>query len=350
MNNKVKLIFSCISIISILFILSCSSQITKLAHSELDDGKYDSEFPYKDASKELEQITESIKMIHSMAFYKSYIFDAETALTINDSRFQHPEDYANTEVLFHETFAGTATIVYSNSGKIALLTCAHVLNFPDTSITYYSDFLGKRTDIIRSVSIKTKQTNYLPELESQPEFNVLVKNETLDLALLGKSLKLSEATRLSPFPYPWGNSKNLSWGSFVYLFGYPLNNKMITKGIVSLPNKRDNMSFWVDANINKGFSGGLVLAIKDGIPNFELVGIVKSGSGQTDYNLRPSLGEQAPVINSKVPYTGNIYVNKKVSMRYGIAKVISIEAIGIFLKKNKIKLEKMGYIFDYFFK
>lgn len=92
------------------------------------------------------------------------------------------------------------------------------------------------------------------------------------------------------------------------------------------------------------------MAIKDGIPNFELVGIVKSGSGQTDYYLKPALGEQAPVINGKVPYTGNLYVNKKISMRYGIAKVISIEAIGTFLKKNKIKLEKMGYIFDYFFK
>ncbi|GBD89396.1 hypothetical protein BMS3Abin04_00101 [bacterium BMS3Abin04] len=350
MTSKVKFIFSCVLIMSFFLIQACSTSILQTAHPELNDGKYDSEFPYRDASKELKNITETIRMVHSMAFYKSYVFDKKTRLTKDDERFKHFNDYANSEVLFHKTFAGTATIIYSNSGKVALLTCAHILDFPDTSISYFSDILGFETNIISGVSIKSKQVNYLPELDSQPEFDTLVTDKKLDLALLGKDLDLSEAIRLKPFQYPLGKSDNLRWGSFVYLFGYPLNNKMITKGIVSLPKKSDNVSFWVDANINKGFSGGLVLAIKDGIPNFELVGIVKSAPGKTDYYLKPETAEQFPLVNNKIPYTGNIYIDENLSIRYGITKVISIESILKFLKKNKLKLKDMGYIFNYFFK
>lgn len=351
MINKVKFVFSCAVILSFFLVQSCSTSISQMAHPELSDGKYDSEFPYRDASKELEGITETIRMIHSMAFYKSYIFDRKIRLTKDEKRFKHLKNYANSEVLFHKTYAGTATIIYSNGGKVALLTCAHVLDFPDTVISYFTDILGFKTDIISEVSIKSKQTNYLPELDGQPEFDTLITDKKSDLALLGKEFELSESTRLKPFHYPLGKFDNLQWGSFVYLFGYPLNNKMITKGIVSLPDdKSNNTSFWVDANINKGFSGGLVLAIKDGIPNFELVGIVKSGPGKTDYFLKPESAQQSMLVNDKVPYTGKIYIDENLSLRYGIAKVISVESISNFLNKNEQRLENSGYIFDYFFK
>ncbi|MCK9203995.1 MAG: hypothetical protein M0P58_06080 [Bacteroidales bacterium] len=39
--------------------------------------------------------------------------------------------------------------------------------------------------------------------------------------------------------------------------------------------------------LNKGFNGGTILAVRDGIPNFELVGLVKSISTKREYVLCP---------------------------------------------------------------
>ena len=348
MTSKLKITFLCVFVISIFLNLSCSSSIRKITLPELEDGKYDSEFPYQNASEELEEITETIRMIHSMAFYTSYSFDREIKLTKNDSRLNNPKDYANSEIAFHQTSAGTATIIYSNNGKVALLTCAHILDFPDTAISYYFDVLGQKTNLISGISIKTRQTNYIPELSGQPEFNTLATDKNLDLTLLGKDIDRVDALRLRPFKYPLGKSEELSWGTFVYLFGYPLNNRMITKGIVS-PNDKDNSNFLVDASINKGFSGGVVLAIKDGIPNFELVGIVKSGTGKKEYYLKPATSKRFPLVNNKIPYSDNVYVDENLNLRYGITKVISTESILEFLDNNESQLEDLGYISNYFF-
>ena len=66
-----------------------------------------------------------------------------------------------------------------------------------------------------------------------------------------------------------------------------MGHKMITRGIVS--NTRDDKSdsFLIDALFNRGFSGGIILAIRDGVPNFELVGMAKSVSAKNEYLLTP---------------------------------------------------------------
>ncbi len=350
MSGKLNLISKCILLLTVIINFACSSSITHMVLPELNDGKYDSEFPYKNASQELESISNTIRMIHGMTFYKSYTFDRKTKLVKNELRFKNLTDYANSETLFHETYGGTATIIYSGSGKAVFLTCAHILDFPDTLIFYYYDSIGQKTNYISGIAIKTKQTNYLPELHSQNELKILAFDRNSDLAILGGDFKAMETLQLKTFKYPLGNSNNLNWGTFVYLFGYPLNNKMVTKGIVSPPKNKTSTAFYVDANINKGFSGGLVLAIKDGIPNFELVGIVKSGAGTVDYYLKPPEGKKYPLVNSKIPYTDNIYVDKNLNLRYGITNVISIESVLKFLEQNKTKLEDEGYSIDHFFK
>ena len=45
--------------------------------------------------------------------------------------------------------------------------------------------------------------------------------------------------------------------------------------------------FLVDAVFNRGYSGGIVLAIRDGVPNFELVGLVKSVPAEYEYVMKP---------------------------------------------------------------
>ena len=68
--------------------------------------------------------------------------------------------------------------------------------------------------------------------------------------------------------------------------GFPMNYKMVSNAIVSSPNYDGKGGFLIDAVVNKGFSGGVVLAIKDGIPNFELVGIIRAVPEENEYLLR----------------------------------------------------------------
>jgi hypothetical protein len=66
----------------------------------------------------------------------------------------------------------------------------------------------------------------------------------------------------------------------------------------------------LDAVVNQDYSGGIVLAIKDGIPNFELVGIVQWVSKEDECYLGPVRRKNNQPYNSLVPYNGETYVIK----------------------------------------
>ena len=118
---------------------------------------------------------------------------------------------------------------------------------------------------------------------------------------------------------------------------------MITKAIVSSPNLDDNGSFLTDAVINRGFSGGIVLAIRDGVPNFELVGMVQRVPKEDEDFIKPKSLKNDARYNSLVPYQDELYVDRRISLRYGIAKIVSIETILEFIKDTKELLNSNGY-------
>ena len=170
----------------------------------------------------------------------------------------------------------------------------------------------------------------------------------LDIALLGHHFKTSNAFTLPVFSYPWGNSSELEWGSFVYVFGFPMNYKMVTKGIVSKSSK-DKNTFLIDAGFDKGSSGGIVLAVRDGVPNFELVGLVRSVPAEYDFALKPFSKENEIDFNPLIPYKGQAYVDKTQVFKTGIIKVIAVETVKDFIEsQEKIILEK-GYSLRSFF-
>ena len=57
-----------------IILTSCAQNIYKVAYPTLSDGKYDTEFPYKNCSSQLEEISKSVKLLNCMAFYKTYVF------------------------------------------------------------------------------------------------------------------------------------------------------------------------------------------------------------------------------------------------------------------------------------
>ncbi len=322
---------------------SCSSIIYKTVYPTLSDGQYDSEFPYKSSSKQLDEIGNSIIRINSIAFYKTYGFDFGEKVDRKNLQEKITDDKSIKSAIVDKTSSGTATVISSDAHGVALLTCAHVVYYPDTLITHYTDSQGKPTDYIQSFSIKTKQNIYAAGYPEGGELNIISLDPKLDLAILAKKFSHFAKYSFPVFNYPFGKAKELQWGSFVYILGYPLNYKMITKALVSSPNFDNNGGFLIDAVVNRGCSGGIVLAIRDGIPNFELVGVVDWVPEEKTYVLSPDFKQDSNLYNPIVPYTGVDYVKSLSNLKYGIAKIIPIESILDFLKTNKQKLENEGF-------
>jgi hypothetical protein len=313
----------------------------------LGDGKYDSEFPYKSTSDELKKISETIQRVNSTAFYKIYIFSEEDNFTLNDLKNKKLDEVAAQEALADNSSSGTAVTVHSENGNVALLTCAHILSFPDTIIAYKLDDQGSSTNYIESISLKEKQVIYVAGFPEGSRVEILAIDHELDIALIGRKYGAQSGIFFPAFNYQLGSAKEVDWGTFVYLVGYPINFKIITKAIVSSPRRDDAGSFLVDAVINPGFSGGVVLAIRDGVPNFEFIGLVQWVPEEEESLIYPEIPKSKSSYNPILPYEGNLYVRKHSSIRYGIAKVIPVESIMTFVLKNKSYLNQQGfYIFN----
>ncbi|PKL82866.1 MAG: hypothetical protein CVV24_07865 [Ignavibacteriae bacterium HGW-Ignavibacteriae-3] len=323
--------------------LSCSSSsIYEKIYPTLNDGAYDSEFPYRNSSIQLEEISGSIRLINSIAFYTSYVFDSSSKFVASSVGRINFEKASIEQITFNRSASGTATIIMENQGAVALISVAHIVSFPDTIISHFVNLDGSFSQYIQSVSIKTKQTNYIPDFPDNGEVDIILLDKFLDVAILGRQYTPNKTFSIPVFKYPWGKSSELEWGSFVYVFGFPMNYKMISKAIVSSPN-RDKHSFLIDAVFNRGYSGGIVLGIRDGVPNFELVGLVRSVPAEYEYTLRPLTKDHNFDFNPMLPYKGEIYVDKEQVLRTGITKVIGIEVMKNFLIEHKQELIQEGY-------
>jgi len=289
----VKLFLYVLLLFICLLTLSCSTTTYKEVYPILMDGKYDSEFPYRGCSGQLEQISESVRMISCIAYYKSWVFPLAAKVRLQNIHDPFLKEKAEKEVYLNQTASGSATVIYCKNQRIALLTCAHVVYFGDTLITYYQGEDNKQTEYIQSIAVKGRQTNYVAAISGVHNLEILCMDKENDIALIGQILESAVVPLVSVFNYPIGKAKELEWGAFVYLFGYPAGYRVVTKAIVSNPNRDKYGSFLTDAVFNRGFSGGIVLAIRDGVPNFELVGMMKLVPGYQHYYLTPAKRRRA---------------------------------------------------------
>ena len=346
-NNNMKNPFYALAVISLIY-LSCSSTSPKHA-TVSSDGKYDSEFPTKSSSKVLEQLSESVKRISSIAFYDGYIFPKENKVMKTEILSESYINKAVKSFSFNNSAAGTATIIYAKKKRIGILTCAHVVDYPDTVITFYPLEEGDTIRYIETYSLKKRQRNFLVDLPQGDGFEILAIDHDLDVALLGKELLFPSFSKTPILNLPLGSAKDLQWGSFVYVMGWPKGQKMVTRGIVSNPNRDQKHSFLIDALFNRGFSGGIIIAIRDGIPNLELVGIVSSVSASFEQILVPEAEQDVSKFDPRLPYSGENFIKNQQKIDYGITFGISIDAVRRFLNDNRETIESKGFEFSNFF-
>jgi hypothetical protein len=331
-----------IAILPLLF-FSCYPSTYRAVYPTLSDGAYDSEFPYRSSSQQLEQIMETVKRVSCIAYYKVYTFGADEKVRLRNITPDFLDRNEQRSIFTNNSTSGTATVIYFSGRKVAMLTCAHVVGFPDTVVTYHIDADRRLTEYVASIGFKKRQSNFVAMLPEGGEMSILAMDVDADLAVLGTELATAPPLPLPAFHYPLGSAKELEWGAFIYLFGYPSGYKMVTKGIVSSPNKDKYGSFLIDAVFTRGFSGGICLAIRDGIPNFELVGMIKLVSAHTSYVVTPGKDPGLTEYDPSVAYTGDLFVEKRTEIEYGISQAIPVERIRDFLEHNSSQLSNMGY-------
>lgn len=323
--------------------LSCSSSYYRPQSQKANNGEYDSEFPDQNASDQLEEISNSIFRVSSIAFYRTYTFGDTSRIKKTDLSEGLIKQNSIKSTVTDKPILGTGTLIYLNSGAAGILTCAHVVSFPDTIITYFVDSAGVFMDYIESISFKMKQDVYVAGFPEGSEVNIILKDDQLDIAFLGRQFDAASVSKFQVFNYPFGSSKELKWGTFVYLMGFPLNYKMVSRAIVSNPGYDRNGTFLIDAPVNRGFSGGIILALRDGVPNFELVGLIQSVPEEDENVLKPATIDKKYRYSTAVPYKGLAYVNQLKLFNYGIAKAVPVDLIVNYLKKNKELLISKGY-------
>lgn len=336
MKNKIKLTF-----LTLLLLTSCTKYIHDFTKLIIEDGKYDTEFPHRDCSRELEQIGNSTKMITCIGYYNEYQFEPEPQYTLRDINIKN----AVKTTSFNNNSTGTATIIHKENTKVALLTCAHIVNTPEKIITYFEK---PYDNYVSSIAFLKKKMIYCSEL-STDKIEILVLDDLLDIALLGATTTVN-TTLLPVLDYPVGRSTDLNWGSFIYLFGYPRGYKMISHGIVSLSKPFPEKYFYADSPFNRGFSGGLVMAVMDGVPNFEVVGIATSAAAEFYNYLAPDF--ENTLENPQMifePYEGDMYTKKLEMIMYGVTQITSMDAVHDFWLENQDYLESRGYFLNNFF-
>ena len=339
-----RLVHAGIALLSLLLPAGCSREIYRDVYPTLSDGQYDSEFPYRGCSQQLEQISESVNMLSCIAYYRTYFFLPEEQITGSNITEGLLKSKESSSVYVNRTASGTITTLSYHARGILALTCAHIVDFEDTVINYHIGTNRRPTAYIKSLAVKEKQSNYTAVFPEGGDLELLAMDRQADIAVLGQRLTVDPPIPPPVFKYPFGKAKELEWGSFVYLFGYPSGYKMVTKGIVSNPNKDRRGMFMVDAMFSRGFRGGIVLAIRDGIPNFEFVGMIKLVSAHSSFVLTPEKDGGELVFDPAVPYTGEVFVERRTEVESGITQAVPVESIREFLRSHEARLLSKGYV------
>ena len=345
MQNKInkKYIIFLLPVILILLQGCTSTQPGTNVNAVKADNKYDSEFTNKSISGDIEKVSLAVHKLNVVAFYMTYEFPPgamPNALKLNEGNLIIKASSTNMNT---QSVAGTVTVVYNNNLLLGMLTCNHIVDFPDTVIAWYRS----RAQGIRAVAVKVKQNNFVLGLPDGEKVKIVAVDKSNDIVFLKQRVKMTGATT-KVLNYPLGKIKDLDWGSRVFIVGYPLGNLMVTQAIVSKPRSNSASKFLTDAVFNQGISGSPVLAIRDGVPNFELVGMAASTSAKSIYYLKPADEDQLNQNNEA--YHDEVVVASERMINYGVTYSVTIDEIRRFLRSNKEVLESEGFITDRFFK
>ena len=226
----------------------------------IKDGLYDNHNAFVNESNySLEKILESTELIKSEMKYSITYKDLDGKLI-------------STKESAQSVFTGV--VLEKRGGKAYILTAFHSVDYKADLDKIKQGFQSKEP----FQSLDLQKIDYkiysVKENNKQINFKTVASNKELDVALL----EADDPKEFKKFPYNIGKSNDLREGDFIWAIGNPLGflKNYILKGNVSNLNFIDqNEWFMAGFDIQKGYSGGPVIAIRDGA--YELVGISIAG-------------------------------------------------------------------------
>jgi len=327
----------------VILVLACGCAASPEAGPPARDGRYDSHFPHHDAAPFLERISPSVQMVTAIAFYKVHLIPERDSLEAGMLLPGALEPYAPGARYVNSMNAGASTILSLGTQEALALTCAHVVSFPETVVSYHHTAAGTRRSLLSSVALRARTSITIAAFPEGGEFEVIAAEGDEDIALLGKHFAGDLVAPVTCFPYPVGTTADLDWGTFVYVMGYPRGHQMLTHGLVSLARRPAREGFLIDAGMGRGFSGGPVLALRNGLPHLEWVGMARMMPGQTSYVLAPEFSDGELDYDPTVPYHGDAFVRRQTELHYGMVRAIGAETILAFLERHREAISACGY-------
>jgi S1-C subfamily serine protease len=307
---------------------------------------YQTAFPTHDTARDLERAFRSLHRVIYTAEYHTYLFDAEAGVTEGDLEEPASLDRASAPVSEVHSKAGTAVVIARTERHAALITNDHVVGFPPVLIRYFDEDAIRYPRTARrvaSVSMVQREWGHVADQPHLGEIRVLARDPADDVAVFEVLLPDQEARdSFQPLRAAPGDSRRLSLGSFVYVLGYPGGYPMVTRAIVSDPDRDGRGGFLTDGMWNEGISGGALLAIRGDDGSLEWVGITRAGAGMRELRLRPA-DPEAPEDLYGLLYQGPIYADAELRVQYGITFSVSMFVLRDFVNANREMLRARGY-------
>lgn len=322
----------------------CTKYVTL---NQLPQAYYQTSPPAQDVSGALEEAFRTVRRIRVTGVYDDYRFSPQSAPL--EGAPLGPEVLARAVDTARSTTSREASAVQVGQEglKVTLITNQHPIEFPDTVVEYAEASVEERAHeaprTVHRVSIKKAQYNLVLDRAALYSFEVLADDPQADLALLGVLYPTeAESPSLSVLGLRVGDSERLSWGSFVYVLGYPGGFPLVTRGIVSDPRWESLSSFLVDGLWNEGISGGPILAVRGEGGSLEWVGLARAAAGRLEYRLAPD-PDLIPTEDQRSLYEGRIYLEEVQRILYGISFSVPMTVIRAFMDRNRPYLQARGW-------
>ena len=238
-----------------------------------------------------------------------------------------------------KTLSGGALIIGHDfvSGKYTLLTSSHLVAPQDTTDLYYLDEDGAQTDALFARYIVTDVLiSVRVGTGRNVEADLICRDGAIDLAVIEVQKQSRPGT---DFRRKVGYSMDLSWGDWVFIFGYPHGVKQLTGGWVSRGPYRSTLA--VDAVVRFGYSGGAVLAVDEDNQELVFVGLIKSVPRSTFDYVGPD--ERLPVGYPLGPDDiDKLVVKSQMMVDYGTAYFVHPKTVKKFFERKRPELEAAG--------
>lgn len=242
-----------------------------------------------------------------------------------------------------QTISGGGLIINfdKDNSRYTILTSNHLVSPKDTIDIYYLDEYGNETDvlfaryIVRDVMVSVRGISNWPN-----KARIIATDKRYDLAIIES--KTTQKLGIE-FPYQVGYEEKLSWGDWVFLFGFPKGIRQMSGGWVSESPYPGTLA--MDAVVRYGYSGGPVFAFSKYFRKLVLVGLIKSVPLSTLEFIAPEhplpKGHQLTKEDLKT-----LVVEKKNMVDYGTAYFVTAGAIKKFLRNNRENIEDTGIYLD----